>query len=214
MKNTDKFILTILMLGAFWLLFSTNITEKPNVSPDNLIKKLIQNTRYLTPEEVAEMIISGDPSLQLIDVRSDKYYNKFTLKGAINAPMKDFLNEENLANLDQEVYKTVLFSNGTSDADVAWVLANRLGYKNVYVMKGGLNRWVENILQPQDKSVIWDRIDDEIYQYRRGASQFFGGKSSAPAGGDDAVAKPKKKIKRHKKKEVENYKHTYSSLQL
>jgi len=203
MKNTDKFILTILILGAFWLLFTTDYTKEANISPDDLYNKVIQKTRFMTPEEVAEMIISGDPSLQLIDVRNSKYYNKFTLKGAINVPMKGFLNKDNLSYLDQEIYKTILFSNGTSDADAAWILATRLGYKNIYVMDGGLNRWVENILQPQDKSVVWDRINDEVYQYRRGASQFFGGKSSTPTSGDNAVLKPKKKIKRHKKKEVE-----------
>jgi len=204
MNGKNLFGLVLLIILGLFIAFTTVKTTSSNeIAPDLLNKKIIQKTRYLTPEDVAGMIISGDPSLQLIDVRSDKYYSKFTLKGAINIPIQDFLNEDNLAYLDQDVYKTVLFSNGTSDADVAWILATRLGYENVYVMEGGLNRWVENILQPKDRSVIWDRIDDQVYQYRRGASQFFGGKSSAPEGDGNAVAKPKKAVKRHKKKEVE-----------
>ncbi len=202
MKNTDKIILVGLLLGAFWLLFTTDNNQKPELSPGNLYQKMVENTRYFSPEEIAHKIISKDPSLQLIDVRGDKFYNKFTLMGAIDIPLKDILKSENLDYFDQDVYQTVLFSNGTSDADVAWQLMTRLGYKNVYVMKGGLNAWVEEILDPKEHSVVWDRIDNEMYQYRKGASQFFGGKADVPSG-DDAVAKPKKKVKKRKKKEVE-----------
>ncbi len=203
MNGKNLFGVVVLVILGLFIAFTTVKTSETNeISPDLLNKKIIQQTRYFTPEEVAGMIISGDPSLQLIDVRSEIFYNKFTLKGAINIPIADFLKQENLDYLDQDVYKTVLFSNGTSDADVAWILATRLGYENVYVMKGGLNSWVENILQPNDKSVIWDRIDDEMYQYRRGASEYFGGKTIEADDGGSAP-KTKKKVVRRKKKEVE-----------
>jgi len=195
-------VVLLLVLGVFLAFTSVKHNSSNEISPDELYQQVIQKTRYFTPEEVAHKIISQDPSLQLIDVRSDKFYNKFTLKGAINIPLKDILNQDNLDYLDQDVYNTILFSNGSADADVAWMLATRLGYKNVYVMKGGLNAWVEQILEPKEHSVIWDRIDDQMYQYRKGASQFFGGKADVPS--DDAVKQaPKKKVKKRKKKEVE-----------
>jgi rhodanese-related sulfurtransferase len=202
-NNKNLFGLVLLLVLAVFISFTSVKTEKiQEITPDELHQKVIQNTRYFTPEQVAEKIISGDPALMLIDVRNEKYYNKFTLKGALNMPLNDILKKENLEYFDQDVYDVILFSNGSSDADAAWMLVTRLGYKNVYVMKGGLNAWVSRILQPKEHSVIWDRIDDEMYQYRRGASEYFGGKSSTPA--DDSPApKPKKAVKRHKKKEVE-----------
>lgn len=204
MRGKNLFGLVLLIILGLFIAFTTVKTSSNNeISPDLLNNKIIQQTRYYTPEEVAEMIISGDPSLQLIDVRTGKFYNKFTLKGATNIPLKDILKQDNLYYFDQDVYKTVLFSNGTQDAEVAWMLVTRLGYENVYVMKGGLNQWVENILQPSEKSVIWDRVDDEMYQYRRGASEYFGGKTIEPKDGANDANKPKKKIKRRKKKEVE-----------
>ena len=204
MNGKNLFGLVVLVILGLFIAFTTVKTAETNeITPDLLNKKIIQQTRYFTPEEVAEMIISGDPSLQLIDVRTEKFYNKFTLKGAMNIPIADLLKQENLDYLDQDVYRTVLFSNGTSDADVAWIIATRLGYENVYVMKGGLNRWVDNILQPSEKSVIWDRIDDEMYQYRRGASEYFGGKVIDPEEGTNDGPKAKKKVVRRKKKEVE-----------
>lgn len=196
-------VVLLLVLGVFLAFTSVKQNSSNEISPDDLYQQVIQKTRYFTPEEVAHKIISQDPSLQLIDVRSDKFYNKFTLKGAINIPLKDLLNQDNLDYLDQEVYETVIFSNGSADADVAWMLATRLGYKNIYVMKGGLNAWVEQILEPKEHSVIWDRIDNEMYQYRKGASQFFGGKADVPSGDDATADKPKKKVKKRKEKEVE-----------
>jgi len=195
-------VVLLVILGVFIAFTSVKHSTDNEISPDELQKAMIEKTRYYSPEKVAQLIISQDPSLQLIDVRKGELYNRFTLKGAINIPLKDLLNQDNLDYLDQDIYKTVLFSNGTSDADVVWALATRLGYKNVYVMKGGLNAWIENILQPKENTVVWDRIDDQMYQYRRGASEYFGGKSSTPEG-DATVSKPKKKVKRHKKKEVE-----------
>jgi len=195
-------VIVFLVLGVFIAFSSVKESTYLEENPDQLYLDLIETTRYFTVEEVAQMIISQDPSIQLIDVRSEKYYDKFTLNGAINIPLKDILNPDNLAYLDQDVYSTILFSNGSGDADVAWMLATRLGYQNVFVMQGGMNSWVEDILQPEDNSVIWDRVDDQLYQYRKGASIYFGGK----AVGDDEAAvkvKAKKPVLRRKKKEVE-----------
>lgn len=202
MKKVDIIILSVLLVSAVFLLFSGGKKSKNEIPPSELHLKIIENTRYISPEDVAHLIITKDPSLQLIDVRIPNYYNKFTLSRAINIPLNDFLNKDNLLYLDQNVYKTVLFSNGTSDADVAWMMATRLGYKNVYVMIGGLNQWVENILQPTEHSVIWDRVDDQMYQYRKGASQYFGGKS-VELEDDNKLSAPKQAPTKRKKKEVE-----------
>jgi len=195
-------IAVFLFLSAY--IAFTNVKEytMQETKPDKLFLDLIETTRYYSVEKVAELIISQDPSIQLIDVRPEEYYKKFSLNGAMNIPMKDFLKPENLLYLDQDVYKTILFSNGSSDADIAWMMATRMGYENVYVMQGGLNRWVEDILQPKDKSIIWDKVNDQLYQYRKGASIYFGGEA---VGEDEAAerTKPKKQIIRRKKKEVE-----------
>lgn len=203
MKGNSLFgVIVLIVLGVFIAFSSVKKEEQEQISPDKLYNKVIQKTRFYTPDEVAKLIISKDPSLLLIDVRSKKFYNKFTLFGAINIPLKDILKPENLNYFDQDVFKTILFSNGTSDAEVAWILTNRLGYNNIYVMKGGLNSWVENILKPKNNSLVWDRINDEMYQYRKGASQYFGGDANTASENQETSA-PKKPVIKHKKKEVE-----------
>ena len=200
MKNTDKFIIALLLLFGIWMVFSEPKSNENKISPDELYQRVVQYDRYFSTDKVAQMIISKDPSLQLIDVRSADEYNKFTLEGATNIPLKDILKTDNLSYFDQDVYNTVLFSNGSSDAIAAWMLVTRLGYKNVYVLKGGLNKWVETILKPKPDNTPWDVKKDELYQFRKGASQYFGGGTALPT--DDSAPKKKKTIVKRKKKEV------------
>lgn len=188
--------------GLFAALSGVKNRDYVETKPDQLFLDLIESTRYFSVEEVAQKIISQDPAIQLIDVRDSASYNKFTLSGAINMPLEDILNPENRDYLDQDVYKTIFFSNGSSDADIAWMLSNRMGYKNTYVMLGGLNTWVEHILEPKDHNVIWDKVDDQMYQYRKGASIYFGGEAIDVDDASDKI-KPKKPVIRRKKKEVE-----------
>lgn len=192
-----------LALGLFVALSGVKERNYVETEPDQLFLDLIESTRYFSVEEVAQMIIAEDPSIQLIDVRDEIYYNKFSLTGAINIPLKVLFKEENLGYLDQDVYKTIFYSNGSSDADVAWMISNRMGFKNTFVMLGGLNTWVDNILQPHDNSVIWDKVSDQMYQYRRGASIYFGGEDNGVEESDGETKKPKVAPIKRKKKEVE-----------
>lgn len=188
--------------GLFVAFSGVKSRDYVEIKPDQLFLDLIESTRYYTVEEVAQKIISQDPGIQLVDVRDSISYNKFTLSGAINIPLSQILDPKYRDYLDQEVYKTIFFSNGSSDADIAWMMCNRMGFKNAYVMLGGLNTWVEHILEPKDHSVIWDKVDDQMYQYRRGASIYFGGEQM-DSEEDGAKTKPEKPVIRRKKKEVE-----------
>lgn len=194
-------IVAFIVLGFIVAVSGVNQRDYVEKKPDHLFLDLIENTRYFTVEQVAEMIISQDPSIQLVDLRDSVYYNKFSLNGAINIPLSKLFSPENKVYLDQDVYKTIFFSNGSSDADIAWMLSTRMGYKNVFVMHGGLNTWVDHILQPTDNSVIWDKVNDQLYQYRKGASIFFGGKSVEQEDGA-GTQKSKKPLIQGKKKEV------------
>jgi predicted sulfurtransferase len=95
MNNKNIFgVVLLLVLGAFIAFTSLKTDERKQISPDELHHKIIQKTRYLEPEDVASYIISGDPSIQLIDVRDSMHYNKFTLKGAINMPLRNILKKQ------------------------------------------------------------------------------------------------------------------------
>ena len=50
-----------------------------------------------------------------------------------------------------------------------------MGYVDTYVMKGGLNCWIETIIQPKEPQEEEPYTAFEQYQFRKGAQMYFTG---------------------------------------
>jgi rhodanese-related sulfurtransferase len=162
----------VLALGALFL----NKAPRPKeIDPQQLLREIIQPTRYVTTDQVARMIIQKDPSLLLIDVRSSDEFNKFSLPNSVNVPLDSLLTGSNLSYFGIPGTKVVFISNDDINADQAWVLSKRLGYNSTYVMTGGLNRWMETIIQPVEPSEDEPLTAFETYEFRKGAQLYFTG---------------------------------------
>ncbi|MCF6333874.1 MAG: rhodanese-like domain-containing protein [Draconibacterium sp.] len=174
--NRNYIFLTILMLVlATGTLFVNKTIKLKQVEPQQLLMEIVQPTRYVNTDLVAKMIIQNDPSLELIDVRSANEFGKFSLTNAINIPLDSLINESSLDYFGIPGTKVVFISNDDIEADQAWVLTKRLGFNSIYVMKGGLNRWMETIIQPQKPSDDSPLTAFETYEFRNGARLYFTG---------------------------------------
>jgi len=174
--NRNYIFLTILMLvlaAGTWLLKKP--AEFKQIEPNDLLWEIIQPTRYITTDQVAKMIIEKDPSLLVIDVRSADEYNEFSLPNAIHMSLDSILNSSNNMYFGIKGMNVVFISNDDIKADQAWVINKRLGYKSMYVMKGGLNRWYETILSPKQPAETAPKTDFELYTFRKGAQLYFTG---------------------------------------
>jgi rhodanese-related sulfurtransferase len=115
----------------------------------------------------------------LIDVRNADEFAKFSLPGAINIPLESIMNEENIDLLNQDVKTNIFYSNGSLQANEAWMLTRQLGYKNNYVLMGGLNYWVESIMNPQKPSSVSSDEEMAKYNYQKAAGRALGSDPSA-----------------------------------
>ena len=201
MKGTDKFFIFLLFVGAVWLVFAASGNKHEQLSPKKLLYKLNQHQRYISTDNVAKAIMSQDPSVLLVDVRPATEYKKFALQGAINIPVDSILSDSYKDYVNQDVYKTVFYSNGSSLADRAWLICTGLGYKNNFVMKGGLNEWIKTIIRPQKPAEYKTSEAFDLYEFRLGASRFFG-KAGGGAAASSAGAPPAPKPIAHKKKKA------------
>jgi rhodanese-related sulfurtransferase len=192
----------IIPLGLIIAAVPQNTTHPYKLTASELLEEVNTRTQFVTPETVADMIVKKDPTLQLIDVRSQDEYEKFSLPGAINIPIADLLSEKNIELFDQDVKMNVFYSNSTLMANEAWILTRQLGYTNNYVLEGGLNYWFEAILNPQKPAST--SADEEFakYDFRKSAGQALGSGavtvqstqgSSSTASKPAIQAKPKKK---------------------
>jgi len=86
---------------------------------------------HMGPQDLADHLLAGDPSLTLVDMRTPEEFEQFHIRGARNIPMED-LPEALLPHKNRGLI--VLYSNGmTLPAQVRDTLF-RLGFQNVSLL--------------------------------------------------------------------------------
>lgn len=200
MKPLKILAIAFIPLGIIIAAVPENTTRPYKLTADDLLIEVTEGRQFMSPDEIAQMLIDKDPSLQLIDVRSKDQFEKFSLPNAINIPLESLLSTEFEEVLNQDVKLNIFYSNSSNDANQAWMITRQLGYKNNYVLQGGLNYWATTIMNPEKPAE--DSPNEEIakYNFRMGASQALGGGSEAVAGPATNSSAPKPVIQKVKKK--------------
>jgi len=165
----------VIPLGLIIAAVPENTTKPYKLTAEQLLEEVKSGTQFMQPEEVADMVISKDPTLQLIDVRPVDEFEKFSLPGAINIPLVDILSNEWEETINQDVKLNVFYSNGTNDANQAWMITRQLGYQNNYVLQGGVNYWAETIMNPDVPPTSSPNEEFAKYDLRKGAGMALGG---------------------------------------
>lgn len=196
-----RFVLSIVLVSMG--LVAAILPQKSNSSLEldaqQLLNEIQLKNHIISIDEMANALISNDPEYQLIDLRSEEEFKKFSIPGAMNIPFDKLFTEEFMPYVDQVARKNVFYSNGTTLASEAWMLTKQKGFQNNYILIGGLNNWYATILNPQEPKSTDGEEAFDAYQARLGAKQFFTGEGASSGAG---AAKPKKPVPRRKKKMV------------
>jgi rhodanese-related sulfurtransferase len=204
MKPRVILSICVVGLGVIIAAVPQNTTHPYKLTASQLLEEAMGRQQFFSPDELAEKLVAKDPSIQLIDVRDQDEFEKYNLPGAINIPLADLLNQKWTETLDQDVRMNIFYSNGNIEANEAWMITRQLGYTNLYVLEGGLNYWVETILNPSKPAAT--SPDEELarYDFRQAAGAALGGggavQLAAPAAGQSGGAKPALTKKPGKKK--------------
>jgi sulfur-carrier protein adenylyltransferase/sulfurtransferase len=175
MKSSTWLAVFIIPMGIIIAAVPQNKTKPYKLTAEELLSEANNRTQYVTPDVVADMIIKKDPTLRLIDVRSQDEFEKFSLPGAINIPAADLLSDKYTDILNQDVKMNIFYSNGTVAANEAWMITRQLGYANNFVLEGGLNYWFDNILNPQKPSSTSPDEEFAKYDFHKSAGMALGG---------------------------------------
>ena len=204
MKIKEFIIFGLMFLGGFIAIFLPNTKAFDNVIDEKeLLYEINSEGRYVTTDKVAQAIIESDPSFLLIDIRTPEEFEKYTIDGAINIPAKEVMEGDNMYYFNQDVYTTVLFSNGSTLADQTWLRLRSYDFQGNKVLKGGLNEWYTTILNPQKPKDIelTSKLEDQ-YLFRKGASIYFTGAQVIESTAKKSKSKTAKPIIKRKKKAV------------
>lgn len=189
----------LIPLGLILAAVPENTTKPFKLTAEQLLEEVKSGTQFIYPDDVAHMVVSKDPTLQIIDVRSADEFDKYSLPNAINIPLSDILNTDYQGYINQDVKLNVFYSNGTTDSNQAWMITRQLGYKNNYVLQGGLNYWAETIMNPEAPNENNPNEEIAKYNFRKGAGAALGG-ASLDANTSAPVRSAKPPIMKKKKK--------------
>jgi len=139
---------------------------------------------HVEAPELAAWIIEGRADYRLVDLRTEAEFAQYHIPTAINVAM-NVLTDAGLGRQE----KIVLYSEGGIHSAQAWMLLRAQGYRAVYMLKGGLDEWKDQVVFPvvADTPTPAERARDERL---RSISAFFGGQprsAAAVAGGAAAV---------------------------
>lgn len=188
----------VLIIVAFSLVLLPDSINRDQVPPEKLLKELMSQSRFLSPDLIASRLIDEDPSIFLVDVRDEDQFAAYALPRSVNIPLDQILDVSWQPYFEQGGVDVVLISNDDLFAEQAWVLCTRMGYKNIYVMDGGLNQWFADIMQPEMPPATAPNEAIDLYTFRKGAGMYFGGGSDNNIG-SDTQGKEVKIIRRAKK---------------
>lgn len=169
-----KILALIFVVLAGGLVLLPKYEKHEGISPEKLLSNAISPERYISTDELAHKIINQDPSYLLIDIRDEESFNEYTLPYAINIPLEKLFDENSEAYLNQDEFDIILFSNDNFQANQAWLLCNRLAYKNLRVLNGGMNTWFNTIINPSIPKENMPAEAFELYTFRKAASMYFG----------------------------------------
>jgi rhodanese-related sulfurtransferase len=200
MKPRILLALIVIPLALIIAAVPANTTHHFKLTAAELLEETNGGVQYYAPEEIADLIIKKDPSIQLIDVRNPDEYLKFNLPGSINIPLARILDEEWTDYLDQDTRINVFYSNGTLKADKAWMITRQLGYKNNYVLMGGLNYWAEAIMDPESPPSTSPDEEFAKYDFRKGAGMALDGSAASTSTTEPGSQAPMPVIKSKPKK--------------
>jgi sulfur-carrier protein adenylyltransferase/sulfurtransferase len=175
MKARVILSITVVGLGLIIAAVPQNTTRPYKLTATQLLEEAKGKQQFFSPDELADKLVNKDPSIQLIDVRDQDEFEKYCLPGALNIPLADLLNDQWTEVLDQDVKLNIFYGNGSVEANQAWMITRQLGYENLFVLEGGLNYWVETILNPEKPASTSPDEEMARYDFRQAAGAALGG---------------------------------------
>jgi rhodanese-related sulfurtransferase len=180
MNAREKLSAVLLSLGLILALLPLSSNRSFNTKPGKLIKEALDQSTYLTADQVARFVASEDNTIQLIDVRSREEFRTFNIPGSLNIPYAEFLNNDPARFLNNRNTKYIFYSNGDLYSNYALIIARGLKYNNTYVLKGGLNEWFSTVMNSSFRGERISARENALFESRTRAKKMFTEINSLP----------------------------------
>ncbi len=179
MNPRQKLSVILVLLGLVLAFLPLSGKYSFHGKPDQLLLRALDESSFFTADQVARFVITEDSTVQLIDLRPQQEFNRFSIPGAVNVPYKNMLQKDMESYLGRDV-RTIFYANGDRQANYALMIAKGLGFDNTYVMKGGLNEWYRLVMNSSFTGEKITARENALFETRIRARKMFTELNSMP----------------------------------
>ncbi|HKK70682.1 MAG TPA: rhodanese-like domain-containing protein [Candidatus Krumholzibacteria bacterium] len=150
MRAPWKFLAAAALIGttmAMTLVGDPTLDDRLAWQHDQLEETLVSRDVHVHPGELLELMHDDLVRLRIVDVRDESDFNLFHLADAERVDCDALQSTWGHDLVDDAI--VVITGNDEARAESAWRMLRARGVRNVYVLAGGLNRWVELFSEPE-----------------------------------------------------------------
>ncbi len=173
MINRVNFSVLLILLGTILAFLPLRTTRSLSAKPGKLLDETLDRNTIVSVDQVARFITDEDPDVRLIDLRKPEEFMKTSLPGAVNIPYNAMVSLNPATYLGAGKIKNIFYSNGDINSAYAVVLASGLGYKNCYIMKGGVNEWMKIVMDTTFSGEKISARENAVLEARTRAGRLF-----------------------------------------
>ncbi len=154
------------LLIAFSAFLFTNKKDDliSKVENPNFIKA--HQIDFIDSDELAFRIIDKDNKIHILDFRSADDFNKFKLPNSTLITIDNLFEKEPNQILRVKGIERIVVADTETEAIKKAVILTEAGYKNIRVLKGGLNQFKEDILNFKKSAEPKNKIEADRIRFR------------------------------------------------
>ena len=180
MNTRQKFSVGLLCLGLILAILPLTGNRSFIVRPQKLLSEVLDNSTYLTVDQVARFVVSEDSSVQIIDLRTPDEFRTVNIPGSVNIPYSKLLDKDPAGILNNGKTWNIFYSNGDFESNYALAIARGLNLKNTFVMQGGLNEWYNTVMNSSFSGEKISAKENALFETRTRAKRMFTEMNSLP----------------------------------
>ncbi|MBZ0198613.1 MAG: rhodanese-like domain-containing protein, partial [Ignavibacteriaceae bacterium] len=126
--------------------------------------------QLITSDELAFRLLDKDKNLQIIDMRTPKEFKDMTFPRSKSFTVEGLFEKfaDKIINIKKK--ENVFIANDELTAKKAAIVADKLGFNNIFVLKGGVNEFTKEILNYNPNDVVAHNHNDATKRFRLKAS--------------------------------------------
>ena len=168
-----KITVILLLSGLVLALLPLSANRSFTVKPEKLLSEVLNSDVSLTVDQIARLIVNEDSTIRLIHLRSPEEFTKLSIPGSVNVPYNDFIMSDLYTYMNDRNTRNIFYSNSGIYSNYAMVYARGMGYKNSFVMEGGLSEWFNTVMESKFTGERISARENALYETRAKAAQLF-----------------------------------------